>query len=244
MNAKELFHAGRLEDAIQALVAELKNDPGNDRQRTFLFELLCFAGAYDRAEKQLDVLAQSGNKNAELGTLLYRGAMAAERTRQAMFEAKTFPESSEAETVSGSIDGRKFEWISDADPRIGPKLEIFAAGAYMWIPFSQIESIEIPQPRRLRDLLWTPAVVRTGPDFKDRDLGEVLLPAMCPLSMKSADNEVRLGRSTIWEESAEGAIPLGQKVLIVDDEEIPLLEIRHLTIGIGASAESDAAAAN
>jgi type VI secretion system protein ImpE len=242
MNAKELFHAGRLEDAIQSLVAELKNDPGNDRQRTFLFELLCFAGAYDRAERQLDVLAQSGNKNAELGTLLYRGALAAERTRQGMFESRTFPESPEADTLSGSIDERHFEWISDADPRIGPKLEVFAAGAYMWIPYVHIESIEIPQPRRLRDLIWTPAVVRTGPAFEDKDLGEVLLPAMCPLSSKSADDAVRLGRSTIWEESAEGAIPLGQKVLIVDDEEIPLLQIRHLTFDTGASTSGAAAA--
>ena len=242
MNAKELFHAGRLDDAIQALIAELKNDPGNDRQRTFLFELLCFTGAYDRAEKQLDVLAQSGNKNAELGTLLYRGAMAAERTRQAMFTDRTFPESSEAETVSGTIEDRKFVWISDADPRIGPKLEVFAAGAYMWIPFAKIESIEIPQPRRLRDLLWTPAVVRTGPEFEDKDLGEVLLPAMYPLSSKNADDAIRLGRSTIWEESAAGAIPLGQKVLIVDDEEVPLLQIRHLTFDIEAATESGVAA--
>ena len=103
MTAKELFQAGKLDDAIQALIAELKNDPGNDRQRTFLFELLCFAGAYDRAEKQLDVLAQSGNKNAELGTLLYRGAMAAERTRQGMFESKSFPESTEAETSDAEL---------------------------------------------------------------------------------------------------------------------------------------------
>jgi len=242
MNAKELFHAGKLDDAIQALVAELKNDPGNDRQRTFLFELLCFAGEYDRAEKQLDVLARSSNKNAELGTLLYRGAMAAERTRQGMFESGKFPDS-EAETVSGTLDDRRFEWISDADPRIGPKLEVFAAGAYMWIPFDKIESIEIPQPRRLRDLLWTPAVVRTGPAFADKDLGEVLLPAMCPLSARSADSAVRLGRSTVWEESAEGAIPLGQKVLIVDDEEVPLLEIRRLTFDAGVAAPEDEAAA-
>ena len=31
MTAKESFHAGKLDDAIQALIAELKNDPGNDR---------------------------------------------------------------------------------------------------------------------------------------------------------------------------------------------------------------------
>ena len=243
MNAKELFHAGKLDEAIQTLVAELKNDPGNDRQRTFLFELLCFAGEYDRAEKQLDVLARSGNKNVELGTLLYRGALAAERTRQGMFASGTFP-NTEAETTAGTLGERRFEWISDADPRIGPKLEVFAAGAYMWIPFDQIASVEIPAPRRLRDLLWTPAVVRTGPAFADKDLGEVLLPAMCPLSSKSPDDAVRLGRSTVWEESPDGAIPLGQKVLIVDDEEVPLLEVRRLTFDVrGAAPENEAATA-
>src|SRR5579871_4165229 len=130
MNAKELFHAGRLDDAVQALVAELKNDPANDRQRTFLFELLCFAGAWDRAEKQLDVLARAGG-NTELGALLYRGALAAERTRERTFSGEL--SESDSPPPSGALNGQPFEWISDADPRIGPKLEVFAAGAYMWI---------------------------------------------------------------------------------------------------------------
>ncbi len=226
MNAKELFHAGRLDDAVQALVAELKNDPANDRQRTFLFELLCFAGAWDRAEKQLDVLARAGG-NTELGALLYRGALAAERTRERTFAGEL--SASDSPPPAGALNEQPFEWISDADPRIGPKLEVFAAGAYMWIPFAQIESIEIPAPRRLRDLLWTPAVVHTGPDFQDKDLGEVLLPVLCPLSAHNTDDQVRLGGVTVWQESPAGAIPLGRKVIIVDDEEIPLLEARRLT---------------
>jgi len=236
MNAKELFHAGRLEEAIPALVAELKNDPANDRQRTFLFELLCLIGAWDRAEKQLEVLGRGGG-NTELGALLYRGALAAERTREKTFAAGELRES-EALPVSGTLNGQAFEWISDADPRIGPKLEVFAAGAYMWIPFAQIESIEIPAPRRLRDLIWTPAVVHVGPDFQDKDLGEVLLPALCPLSARSADDQVRMGRITVWQESPLGAIPLGRKVLIVDDEEVPLLEARRLTFESAGAASA------
>ena len=35
-------------------------------------------------------------------------------------------------------------------------------------------------PKRLRDLLWVPALVRTGPELKDTELGEVLMPALCP----------------------------------------------------------------
>ena len=59
MTSTELFRAGRLNEAVQALGAELRNDPTDVKRRTFLFELLCFSGEYDRAGKQLDVLAQS-----------------------------------------------------------------------------------------------------------------------------------------------------------------------------------------
>ena len=52
--AQELFRAGRVAEAIDALGAELRDDPTDAQRRIFLFELLCFAGNYARAEKQLD----------------------------------------------------------------------------------------------------------------------------------------------------------------------------------------------
>jgi len=58
MSPQELYRAGRLTDAIKALSAELRDNPTDIRRRTFLFELLCFAGEYDRADKQLEVLGQ------------------------------------------------------------------------------------------------------------------------------------------------------------------------------------------
>jgi predicted component of type VI protein secretion system len=51
MNPTELYCQGRLNDAIQALSAELRDHPTDTRRRTFLFELLCFAGEYERADK-------------------------------------------------------------------------------------------------------------------------------------------------------------------------------------------------
>ena len=74
MNPQELYRAGRLSDAIKALSAELRDNPGDTRRRTFLFELLCFAGEYERADKQLEVLAQAG-PSSEMGVLLYRSAL-------------------------------------------------------------------------------------------------------------------------------------------------------------------------
>ena len=82
--------------------------------------------------------------------------------------------------------------------------------------------------------------MRTGPEFRDKELGEVLVPALCPLSYKNADESVRLGRATVWEETEEGdVVPLGQKMLIVDGEEYPLLEVRKLEFATSAAAAAE-----
>jgi type VI secretion system protein ImpE len=230
MTAGQLFQAGKLDQAVQALGAELRDNPGDVQRRTFLFELLCFAGAYDRAEKHLDVLAQGG-KDAQLGALLYAGALHAERTRTELFLKKEYPkalEDSLAVPLTGTINGQAFETFADADPRIGGRLEVFAAGQYMWLPLEHIASIEMEAPKRLRDLLWSRALVRTGPAFKGRELGEVLIPALTPLAFQNADDAVRLGRMTVWQESEDGDTPAGQKLFLVDDEEFPILELRQL----------------
>src|ERR1019366_9188656 len=122
----------------------------------FLFELLCFTGEYDRAEKQLDILADAG-KEAAMGTLLYRSPLQAARTRGDMFEKKAFPLGAVGQAVppaTGTLNDQAFETIEDADPRIGARLEVFAAGAYLWLPFAHIASIRTEPPKRLRDLIW------------------------------------------------------------------------------------------
>jgi type VI secretion system protein ImpE len=74
-------------------------------------------------------------------------------------------------------------------------------------------------------------VVRTSDSFKGVDLGEVLLPVMTPLASADSDDAVRLGRVTEWRELADGTeVPVGQKMLLVDGEEFPILEVRELDI--------------
>ena len=80
-----------MSDALKALAAEVRDNPTDARRRTFLFELLCFAGEYDRADKQLEVLGQAGPES-ELGVLLYRSALYAERQRQDLFSRGEFRE--------------------------------------------------------------------------------------------------------------------------------------------------------
>lgn len=227
MQARELFRSGKLDEAIEALGAEVRDNPTDAQRRAFLFELLCFSGKFDRAEKQLGVLGSAG-KDAQMGALLYYAALHAERIRQDMFDKKNFPISS-APVVSGLLNGKPFESIADADPRIGARLELFAAGQYSWMPFAHIASVRVEAPKQLRDLLWTPAIVRPNESFKGLEMGEVLLPAIAPLTWQFEDGPLRLGRTTEWYELEDGAqVPFGQKLLLVDGEEFPLLEVREL----------------
>lgn len=231
MNAAELYQAGQLEEAIEALSDALRADPTDARRRTFLFELLCFSGEYDRAEKQLDILAREGQQ-AEMGTLLYRGALHAERTRQQMFDSSGLPPSTTAaQTVSGTLNGQPFESLEDADPRIGARLEVYVAGQYTWLPFEHISTLRMEPPRRLRDLLWMEVVVRPSERMRELELGELLMPVLTPAAWRHADPLVRLGRVTETEELADGRMaPVGQKLLLADDTEVPILELRELVI--------------
>jgi type VI secretion system protein ImpE len=138
--------------------------------------------------------------------------------------------------AAGTLNGQAFENIEDADPRIGARLEVFAAGAYLWLPFEHIASVRMEPPKRLRDTIWIPAILQTGPKCKGLDLGEVLLPALTPLVSKHARNSVRLGRETVWEEADGETVPAGQKLLLVDGEEIPILEVRSLLFAAPSAA--------
>jgi type VI secretion system protein ImpE len=229
MSARQLFQAGQLNEAIEALGAEVRDNPTDAQRRSFLFELLCFSGNYDRAEKQLAALGK-GTQNAEVGALIYHAALHAERLRQKMFIDGSFP-GTVARSVSGTLNGRPFQTLTDADPRIGPRLELFKAGQYMWMPLEQLQSVRMEEPKRLRDLLWAPTIVRPAESDTGLELGEALLPVIAPLTWQEDDGPLRLGRMTEWRESTDGSeVPVGQKLLLVDGEEFPILELRELEI--------------
>jgi type VI secretion system protein ImpE len=234
MDAQQLFKAGKLSEAIPALNHHLRDSPADLKSRTFLFELLCFSGDYERADKQLNIIEQEGNRDSMLATLLYKAALHAEKLRQEMFENKTYPKklvNGAATAVKGKLNGKEFQDLSDADPRIGAKIEVFAGGDYLWISYRDVATLKIEPPKRLRDLLWAPATLATGPAFRSRDMGEILLPAISPQSWQHSDDEVRLGRVSEWCEDEAGEVaPFGQKNLLVDGEEIPFLEVRELEI--------------
>lgn len=236
MHARELFQAGRLDEAIESLGVEIRSDPTDAQRRAFLFELLAFAGNHDRAEKQLDVLGGASTQ-AGLGALTYKAALHADRLRTDMFTRGPLPEGAPPSAVAGTLNGQPFTSLEDADPRVGARLEVFAGGQYLWLPLEHVASLRLERPARLRDLLWAPAKLLAGPGFRGVELGEVLLPVLTPLAAAHVDPLVRLGRMTVWDALPDGRpAPAGQKLLLVDGEEVPLLEIRELIITTAADA--------
>lgn len=127
----------------------------------------------------------------------------------------------EADAASGTCNGEAFEWIADADTRLGPILEAVVNGKYYWMPFSALAQIDIEPPEDLRDMVWLPA------HFVFVNGGETvgLIPTRYPGAESDEDGLIRLARKTVWTDDGIGS---GQRMLATDNNEYPLLEARSI----------------
>ncbi|NRF66463.1 virulence protein SciE type [Aquincola sp. S2] len=150
----------------------------------------------------------------------------------------------QAEPTVGTINGEAFEWIADADSRLGPVLEIVINGRYGWVPFSHLQKIVIEAPSDLRDLVWTPAQIT----FANGGESVALIPTRyAGTATPDADGALLMSRKTEWTELAEGQYRgLGQRVIATSGAELGLLEVREITLetDMPVPEEEDAAAAD
>jgi type VI secretion system protein ImpE len=131
----------------------------------------------------------------------------------------------QATAISGVIDNDSFEWIADADSRIGPMLEAVVNGQYYWVPFHRLSLIQLTPPEDLRDFAWMPA------QFVWANGGEAFgfIPSRYPGSEDSADSAIQLARKTQWEEiSPNTYIGYGQRMFATDNNDYPLLDTREI----------------
>ena len=171
------------------------------------------------------------NRNSAASCIL--SALHAERLWHDRFRSDEFGTSPPPASPAGYLNGRRFMSLADADPQIGARLEVFAAGSYLWMPFAHLASLRMEAPRRLRDLLWAPAMIQNAPDFQGTEVREVLIPVIYPFSWQASDEQLWLGRGTAWSADDRGReYPFGQKLLVMDGEEIPLLEIRSIQFDV------------
>lgn len=133
-----------------------------------------------------------------------------------------------APETKGSIgDPQKqpFDWIADADPRMGPMLETIINGRYYWLPFHRIRTINIEAPEDMRDQVWMPAY------FTLANGGETvgLIPTRYPGSEDSDDNQIRSAHKTEWQEmDTDLYAGLGQRMLVTDVGEYSIMDLRQI----------------
>lgn len=147
------------------------------------------------------------------------GAAEAAVLRSLAFEA--------APAVSGTLNGAAFEWIADADSRIGPVLEVMLDSGYYWVPFERVRRIAFDPPTDIRDLAWLPA------QFTWENGGEAIgfVPTRYP-GTERGDDELLLAKRTEWAALGEDAFAgLGQRMLVTDAGEYGLLDLRQIQLG-------------
>jgi len=133
----------------------------------------------------------------------------------------------DAPMSAGDIDGRPFEWIADADSRLGPVIEAVINGRYYWVPFSRLTKVDLEAPEDLRDLVWMPAHL----EFENGGEALALIPTRYTGSETADDMMLAMARKTLWSETATDVHHgLGQRILTTDTEDVPLMNIRKIAL--------------
>jgi type VI secretion system protein ImpE len=258
MKAKELLDAGQLSAAIEQLNQEVRSHPTDSHLRTFLFELLCFAGDYPRAERQLDVIAQQ-EATSEMGVQVYRNVLVAERARRRLFSEGLRPNflfdlppyvHLHLEAMNRLREGNPTEAMtlleeSDSSrPRLKGRIEghpfqDFRDGDDLIAPFLEVivrnSYIWLPFEQIKHLTISIPKRLRdllwvpATLESHHAPVGEVFLPVLYAGSSGHADDHVKLGRMTDWQAvTDELALGLGQHLFFIDGQDRGLLEVRDL----------------
>jgi type VI secretion system protein ImpE len=133
-----------------------------------------------------------------------------------------------APATSGTLNDAPFEWIADADMRLGPLLEIIINGRYFWAPFSTIQEIRAEGPTDLRDLVWTPVSLKLGTGAEMVGL----IPTRYAGTTVDGDEAAKLSRWTDWRDAGGGAFRgVGQRLLATDQGDVALWDLRRLVLG-------------
>jgi type VI secretion system protein ImpE len=250
----------RIADLLAEGQSSVKNDPANAKRRVMLFQLMILSGQWDRALTQLYVIKEMDGEANDF-VRAYREVIRCELFRKEVFAGTKTPlvlgEPQEwiaklteavrllgqglvreaaglrsaafeaARAVPGKLNGAPFEWIADADVRLGPVCEAMLNGKYYWIPFERLARIDIEAPTDLRDLIWAPARLT----FANGGEQVAFLPARYPGSETAEDDEVRLGRKTLWRDlGADTHVGVGQRMFATDVGETAILEARAIEL--------------
>ncbi len=258
IEAKTQFDAGNLDAAIQEALNVVKSKPLDAAARTFLFELSCFSGNWERAEKQLEVIGHQDVK-AMIGAKIFQQNFKAERDRLKVFDEGTKPEFMMPPPiyVQDLVVANKF--LSDG--KIADARALFDKIEEERPAFScSVNGVEKEDFRDYNDstmcvieaifkdtYVWLPLehVIRIK-FFEQKSLrdvywrhaevevrnglgGEMFVPSLYANSFKSDDDAVRLGRTTNWRDLGEDTfVGEGVRLYFTEGEAMTIFDLEKI----------------
>jgi len=256
--AKELLDAGQLQAAIEELTDRVKASPTDTQQRIFLFELLLFAGDWDRAERQIDVIGHQ-SMEAGLGVQVYRDNIKAERDRSRLLSDGLRPHfitdaPAYVDLHMDAINRLREGNLSEARETLARAEEERPAikGAINGQEFSDFRDYNdlvgpvlelivkdqytwLPFEQITRVEISKPKTLRdliwvpARIETNDGTNGDVYIPSLYEGSSTHSNEQVKLGRMTDWMNVGEGLyLASGLRLFLVDGEDKAILEAREI----------------
>jgi type VI secretion system protein ImpE len=259
MTPEYMLKEGRLDEALQLLTAQVRNNPADAKRRVFLFQLLSLLGQWERAQNQLNV---SGELDA-LNTLMvtaYGTALQGELVRAEVFAGRYSP----------SVIGEPAQWLAlllqalklvaeDRYAQAAPLREQAfdqaepVSGNIDGTPFEWIADADPRFGPCLEIIInsgysWVPfsrlkqLKFEAPTDLRDKIWAPVqvtwsnggqavgFIPCRYPGSERADDSDLALARKTDWiDVAADFQIGCGQRMLATDAGEYPLLDVRLIS---------------
>lgn len=269
MSAEQYLAEGRLTDALSALQQQVRSDPANPAYRTFLFQLFAVTGQWERALKQLNVVAELDDATLAMART-YESALHCEVFRQDVFQGKRSP----------LLFGRPSQWmalllqalklaaegdISRSQTCREQAFELAPASSgtidgqqFSWLADADPRLGPVIEANINGSYYWVPVEhirkLQIEPPSDLRDLvwlpahftwtngGETvaLLPSRYPGSESSDDPQIQLARRTEWADLGNDLYTgLGQKMLTCDSGDFPLMEVREICLNNLPDDETD-----
>jgi type VI secretion system protein ImpE len=256
--AKTLLEAGNLKGAIEAALAFVKSNPTNPSARIFLFELSAFAGDWERAKRQLDVIGHQ-DTTAMIGSKIYEQCVIAENKRADFFSKGTKPEflATPPDYVYGILTANNrvregnlaearelLDKVDEQRPAFPCKIN--GADAVDFRDYNDLTSC-ILEVIIKDSYAWVPFEQIEKITFAEpkslRDHfwlqatletdngtnGDVFIPALYNDSWRSADDQIRLGKVTDWRDFGNDIfVGEGTKLFAVGTEHKTILDLQTI----------------
>lgn len=266
--AEQALKNGDAAAALKLLTEQVRAAPQDVKLRTFLFQLLCVLGQWERALNQLKVAGELDAATLPM-VQTYREAIACEALRQQVFAGQKLP----------MLFGEPEAWVAllieallregRGEPEAARTLRTQALeqapatpGQANGKPFAWLADADgrlgpvleaiingryywLPLNRLARFDIEAPADLRDAvwmpAHFEFTNGGEVvgLVPTRYPGTALATGDALALARRTDWVERAPGDfVGLGQRLLTTDSEDIGLMDLRSVVFDAATDVDA------